>query len=646
MFDLFRSREKSTRYLLTVLLSLVALSMVVTLIPGFGSPSANSPNDQIVADVGKDTVTMREVQMSLQDTLRGKSIPPELISIYAPQIVNQIVNERALAYYAKNVGYTVTDEDVARVIQMQVPQLFEGGKFVGKDAYAQFLASNNTTIAEYERRARMLASLRRIQGMVLEGMVVTPAEIEAEYRARNEKVTLDYVKLDPAALRNEIKVTPEELQAHWLTSKSIYKIPEKRGFRLVVADEAKISESMKMADDQLRRYYDSNKETFRTLERVKARHILIKTMEKPKEEAANLKKKTEDLLKQIKGGADFAEIAKKNSEDASNASKGGDLGFFAKGQMVPEFEKVAFSMKPGQISDIVTTSFGYHIIQVTDKEEARLKPFEEVKDQIQKEQSKQLVFDRMQAAMDQARAALVKDPNAAEQLAGQLGLNYAKVEKAGRGDVLPLVGASVEVDDVISQMKKKGEVSDLIQLQANKLALVILDDVIPERAAEMNEVESQMRTAIVSERAQRLLMERSSALMDKVRAENGDLRKAAAALKMEVKTSSEFGRDGNAEGIGPGTNLEEAFKRDVGAVFGPVTVSGSTFVCKIAKKSAADMGLFEAQKFDILLRLKGKKAQERKDLFEDGLMQHLQKKGIVKIHKDTVKRLVESFKNS
>jgi peptidyl-prolyl cis-trans isomerase D len=646
MFDLFRSREKSTRYLLGGLLMLVALSMVITLIPGFGGGTGPTTNDQVIATIGKDTVTMREVQMSLNDTLRGRQIPNELISIYAPQIVNQVVSERAMAYFANEFGYSITDADVADIIQRQVPQLFEGGKFVGRDAYAQFLASNNTSISEYERRARLLAAMRRLQGAILEGMVVTPADIEKEYRARNERVTVDYAKIDPAKLRNEIKVTPDEINAHWATSKTSYRINEKRGFRLLIVDEAKIAETIQSNEADLRKVYEANKDSFRTQERVKARHILIKTQDKPKEQEEALKKKAEDLLAQIKGGADFAELAKKNSEDPGSAAKGGELEWYPRGQLAKAFEDTAFSLQPKQLSGVVKTEFGFHIIQTLEKETARLKPFEEVKADIVKEQAKQQVFDRMQAIADQADAALKKNPENAEQIAQQLNIHYYKIDKAAAGDPLPLIGSAVELNDALSQLKTKGEVTPVVTVANNRLVIAVLDEIFPPRQAELAEVQDQIRNTLISERAQRLLSERSNALMEKVKSMGGDLKKAAASMNIEVKSTGEFGREGQAEGIGPATLVEEAFRRDVGAVFGPVNASGANVVCKITAKTPADMAKLNEQRFDILLRLKGKKAQERRDLFEDGLMQYLKAKGIVKIHQDTVNRLVNSYKNS
>ncbi|MBL8179484.1 MAG: peptidylprolyl isomerase [Bryobacterales bacterium] len=646
MFDFFRSQQKATKYLLGGLLSLVAISMVVTLIPGFGSSTGSGMSDQVVAEIGKDQVMLREVQMGLNDTIRGKNIPPELVSVYAPQIVNQIVTERALAYYAKEMGYSVTDEDVAQVIRMMVPQLFEGGKFVGKEAYAQFLASNNTSITEFEKQARLRASLRRMQSAVLEGMVVTPEELEQEYRSRNEKVTIEFAKIDPTKIQAEVKVTPEEMNAHWTLSKAQYRIQEKRAFRMVVIDEEKIGAAIQTNEPAVRSYYESNKDQFRTPERAKVRHILIKTMEKPKEQEEALKKKAEDLLKQIKGGADFAELAKKNSEDTVSAAKGGDLDWVARGQTVKPFEDAAFNLAPKAISDVVKSEFGFHIIQTMEKETARLKPFEEVRDQIAKDLAKQQVFDRMQQVADQIRVSLVKNPGAAEQLANEFKVGFAKVEKGGRGEVFPIIGQITDFDNALFDLKEKGNVTEIVTTSSNKLVVGVLDEVFPARQAELNEVESEIRKTIASERTNRIVSERSAALLDKVKAIGGDLRKAAASMGLEVKTSPEFGREGNVEGLGTANYVEEAFRRDVGAVFGPVNVNGPLFVCKITGKTPPDMSRFNEQRYDLLLRLKGQKAQERRDLFEDGILNTLQQRGVVKIHQDVIKRLIDTFKNS
>jgi peptidyl-prolyl cis-trans isomerase D len=309
---------------------------------------------------------------------------------------------------------------------------------------------------------------------------------------------------------------------------------------------------------------------------------------------------------------------------------------------------VAFKLKPKEISDVVKTEFGFHIIQTTERQEARLKPFEEVKDQIQKEMVKQQVMDKIQQIGDQVRAAAAKNPENLEQIAQQFNVNFYKVEKAAPGDPLPSIGNVTDFSDAMfSTAKKKGDVTDLIQAPGNKLVVGVLDEIIPSRQAELSEVESQIRNSIQSERAQRMLSERSAAIMEKTRAAGGDLRKAAADMKLTVATTNEFGPDGNAEGIGGAQPLGEAFRRDVGTVFGPINVAGVNYICKVVGKVPADMSKLESQRYDLLLKLKSKKAQgERRDVFQDGLIQYLKAKGVVKIHDNMIKRLVDSFKST
>ena len=127
-------------------------------------------------------------------------------------------------------------------------------------------------------------------------------------------------------------------------------------------------------------YYNSHKDQYRTPERVHARHILLSTTNKPKDEIPKIQAKAEDLLKQIRGGADFAQLAQKNSEDPGSAAKGGDLGWVVRGQMVKNFEDTVFALKPKEVSNVMTTEYGFHIIQVLEKEPARLRPLDEVKD--------------------------------------------------------------------------------------------------------------------------------------------------------------------------------------------------------------------------------------------------------------------------
>ena len=174
----------------------------------------------------------------------------------------------------------------------------------------------------------------------------------------------------------------------------------------------------------MRRAYEQNKDRYRVPERVKARHILLMTQGKPKEDEAKAKAKAEDLLKQLKAGADFAELAKKNSDDPGSKDKGGDLDWVVRGQTVPEFENALFALKPKEISGVVKTQYGFHIIQALEKEQAHLKTLDEVKPELLAELRNQMGQNAVQAPMlDNAEAALKKDPGQVDQIAAEYGLS-------------------------------------------------------------------------------------------------------------------------------------------------------------------------------------------------------------------------------
>src|SRR3954447_983959 len=411
MFDLFRSRDKAVRYLLGGLLGLVALSMVITLIPGYDS--ATRAPEQVIAEVGSEPITVREVQATLQGMMRNKSIPPEMVQLYIPQLVDQMINERALAYQAKRMGFEVSEAETANAIRSVLSQLFPNGEF-NKDVYERFLAEQGLTIGEFESNIAKNLLVLKLRNIALEGVVVGPDEVQKAFHTRNDKVKLEYVVFDPAKLKSGVTTTPAEELDYYNKNKGRFMTNEKRSFDILSADEAKVAASIDIPESDLRKAYEANKDKYRTPERVRERHILISTMNKPKEEQAKLEAKAADILKQLRAGGDFAELAKKNSDDPGSAQKGGDLDWVTRGQMVKPFEEASFKLKPNEISGLVKTDYGFHIIQALQREDARLKPFDEVKAELATGLKKQMVFDRMQASIEKARVALQKSPQQAE----------------------------------------------------------------------------------------------------------------------------------------------------------------------------------------------------------------------------------------
>ncbi|MFN3325534.1 MAG: peptidylprolyl isomerase [Bryobacteraceae bacterium] len=642
MFDLFRSREKSTRYVLGALLLLVAFSLVVTLVPSYGT---GMTNEMVIAEIGGEPLTVREVQLNIQAALQQGQIPPQMREFYVPMYVNNMIAERAVAYQAQQMGFNVTEDELALAIRSMLPQLFQDGKFVGRDAYAAFLAQQNLTIPTFEANVRKQLALTKLQTIALEGVVVTPREVEEEFRRRNEKVRISYIGIAPDRFRSQVTATSQELQEHFNANRAAYRIPEKRTFQLLVADEARVGAEFEVPEADLRRAYEQNKEErYRTPERVRARHILVMTTEKPKEEVEKLRAKAEDLLKQIKGGADFAELARKHSDDPGSAARGGDLDWIVRGQTVKNFEDTAFSLKPKEISDVITTEYGFHIIQVQDKEVARLRPFEEVRGELVREIQRQAIYDRVQNLADQAQAELRKTPREAAQIADRLKLQLITVREAAAGTPIPEVGSNPDLDGAIHSLGGN-EVSDIIQVSSSRLAVAVVTDVHPARDAELSEVEAAVRNAVIERKATELSQKKIAEATEKLQAVDGDIQKLARELGLEVRTTSEFTRTEPVEGIGEAAYVQEAFTKPVGSLLGPLSTPQRTIFVKVLSKAEADMSKLAEERATILEQLKGRKARARQDLFNDGVLERLIKEGKVKINENSVQRLIAAYRS-
>jgi peptidyl-prolyl cis-trans isomerase D len=641
MFNLFRTRDKAVRYLLTALLSLVALSMVITLIPGFGS-DMGSQSDQIVAQIGSEALTTREVQATVQNAIRGRQVPQEMVQFYVPQVIDQLISERAVAWQAQQMGFRVSDEETAEAIRSMLAQYFPGE--IKREDYQRFLAQQGMTVEQFEHNVRRNLLMLRLQNIALEGAVVTPDEVEREFRRKNDKVKVEYVKYTaPADLASQVTVTPEEIRQAYETQKATLMSPERRSFHMLIADEAKIGAAVQVSEEQLRAAYNSSLDRFRTPERVHVRHILIKTTDMPAADVPKAEAKANDLLKQIKAGGDFAALAKQHSDDPGSKEKGGDLDWVTRGQTVPNFEKAAFTLQPKQVSDVIKTEYGFHILQVLEKEQAKVQPFEAVRDQLAAEIRREAVYNNMQQAVEQARAELIRNPKDAEQIAAKHGLAYYNVQKVRATDSLPEIGTNSDLSGTVFSLRT-GEVSQPAQVMPTRLAIAQVTEIQPPRPAELSEVENDLRTQITSRKVQQLTEEKIRQATDTLKNAGGDLRAAAKQIGSEVKTTDFFTIEGAAEGIGPATALSDAFTKPVGSVIGPVSVGGQVVLAKVVEKQPADMAQLAATRNEVVLQLKRRKAAERKELFEDGLITQLIREGKVKKFPEAINRVVQSYR--
>ncbi len=642
MFDLFRSRDKAVRIMLGVILGVVALSMVTYLIPG-GWMNGNSPAESnVVATVGDYTVTAPDAQRVISNMMRGRNLPPEILTVYAPQMINNLIAERAMAYEAKRLGFVATEAETAEAVRHALPQqLFKDGKLVSKELYAQVLGEQGLTIEQFESELAQQVIINRLRDLIAAGVVISPLEVEQEFRKRNEKAKVDYVMIPSAKYTAEAQASDAELKAYFDKHRADYQLPEKKSLAVLVLDPASVQNEIQPTDAQLENLYRMSGDKFHTQERVKVRHILLKS---DATNDAQVKAKIEDLEKQLKGGADFAELAKKYSQDPGSAAKGGDLDWVTRGQTVKEFEAAAFSLPLNQISQPVKTTYGYHILEVMAKEPARTIPFEEAKPELITQYRNQKVNDLLQADEDKAVAALRKDPAHPDKAAADSKAQLFNVASYGPGDPIPGVGVNRDLDNALLTLKK-GQVSQPVVLPGNKIVVADVLDVQPAHPATFEDVQSQIRTKLNAQKLQDLLNQKATELMAKVKSE-GDFKKVAKEMGLEVKSPDEFTHSGAVEGVGSASTLSDAFIKPVGSLLGPISAQGNVVVAQVVAHIAPNMAEFPVQRDAIRDELRNTKAREREEIFTAGLRKRLEQEKKIRVNNDVLKQLIDNYTRS
>lgn len=645
MFNLFRSREKSVRYLLGAILGVISLSMLLYLIPG-GPGGGGITNQNVIATVGNNKITTDLVQQAVDRMVGNQTaLPRAIMAQYVPAMTNQLVELYAKAYKARQLGLTISDDELANSIQQIVSQQL-GGKF-DPAVYRQIVEQRfNWTVPQYEEYVRTSLMAARYDSFAAQSLVVTDTEAKREYQRENEKVGLKYIKFDQKDFSKKVNTDPAVLKAWFEKNRPLFREPEKRSFYLIVGSDTDFAQSAQITDNDLRRRYQDNLDSYRTPERVQVRHILVKTTGVPKEQVPALQAKAENLLKQLKSGGDFAALATKNSDDPGSASKGGDLGWIVKGQTVPEFEKAAFSLKPKELSGIIKTEYGFHIIQVLDHQTAHVQSFEEVKPQLMADAQKEIGAENMQKAMSAARDQVARNPSQAEAIAKKNGLKFFKVDQAATTTALPELNTQPEVLTAVFATPK-GQVTQVQSMDnIGKAAFAEVTDIFPARNSEFNEAKKDVTDRYTMQESARLMREAADQAAAEAK-QGQSLEAIAKHLGGEVKTAAPFTSMGAAEGIGPAKTLADAFKpgTKVGDSFGPVLQGASAFVCKVTEKTPADMSQFTQNRENMIQAIKTQKAQIQASLFGDSLVTDLKKHGVIKMNDQALARLMAAYRS-
>jgi len=622
------------RILLGAVVLVLGGSMLLYLVPQ--APTSGEVSTDTVAKVGDESVSVQDIRKQLDQIERNNQVPRPLEGLYAQQILQQLVFQKEIEYEAKRLGITVSDQERADRIRQYLPTAFNGGSFVGIDQYtAQVQQRFQLTVPVFEELIRQSLLEEKFRKLVTDGISVGPAELQDEFRFKNEKVKLDYAVIKPEELEAKITPSDAEIKAAYEKNKSKYQVPERRSVRYALLDVNQLRQGLQISDDMLKEQYQANIQQYQVPNQVHVQHILFRTVGKTDAEVEEVSKKAEDVLKQAKEGAKFDELAKKYSEDPGSKDKGGDLSWIHQGQTVPEFEKTAFSLAPGQISDLVKTQYGFHIIKVLEKQTAHTKPFEEVKDSIRAPLLLTQADKQASDTADQLSAAIRRSNKVSlDDLAKQYHLTLGETRPVSAADPLLELGNSQDIKDAIFRLRP-AELSLPIRTDRGYVILS-LKAVQPAHQGTLEEVRDRVISDLKREQSITLAKSKADDLVRRVKG-GRKFDAAAKALGLEPKTSDSFARDGSIPGAASGKQLGAAFNLKQGDVGAPLNLGQNWLVYRIAEKVEANPANFEAQKKQLTEEVLQSKRDLAYKAFQLALNDRLKKEGKLKLMPEKLK---------
>lgn len=622
-------------------LALVCLAFVVFYIPSFmdnpaaslGTPQgtvAVVDDHEILADEFQRTYT---AQLAAYRSAYGAAMSDQLLKQLGvdQQVLMQLVDERAALTEAERLNITASDEEVRQRI-LTIPAFQENGQFIGEQRYQQLLAVQRPPLSAsaFEDSIRRAIIVDKLRSAVTEWLSITDKEIDAEYRRRNDKVKLAVLAFRGDSFRPDVTASDQEIATHFDAHKDDFKVPEKRKIKYVMIDTEGMKAKVTVTQADLESAYNDNFDRYSTPEQIRASHILLKT--EGKDETV-VKTAAEDLLKQVKAGTDFAQLATKYSEDEGTKGKGGDLDLFGRGRMVPEFDTAAFALETGQISDLVKTQYGFHIIKVTEKQGGVTKTLEEVKPQLTEQVTQQKAQQQVESLADRLEPLITK-PADLDGVAKTNGLTAQETALFARDEPLMGLGGAPEVAARAFQMND-GEVSGPIGTARGVVFMTLTgkqDAYVPQ----LDEAKDKVREAVINQKARDMARQKATEVLAKVKTAD-DFDKAVKAAGYEARTTDLITRDSPVPDLGVAPAVTDAaFTLAPNAVSDVIgTDSGAAIIKVVEKQEVGDTELLANRD-----QFRQELLSDRRNRFFSAYMVKAKQKMKIQLNREAIQRVL------
>ena len=597
MIRFLQTDNRVTKALLVVIIGAASVSMVVYLIPGLTGQSATAADTYAmiyphwysrllssgvaVSQQRVDRVTQQQVQRQYPQYAGN----PAILRMLEPRVGEQLIQQQVLLAEAEKLGIHATDDDLKQALQKgQFGELFfPNGQYVGDEKYKNIINSHEVSVTDFEDEVRQGIVFHRLEALITAGVTVCDQEVRDVYRKGNIKIKFDYAVISSDELSKETNPSDSELAGFFKTNAARYAsaVPEERKITYFAFTPSELPGGVpQVSQQEIQQYFNAHQAEYKVEEQARSRHILIQVpagADAKTDVAA--KAKAEGILKQIQGGANFADLAKKNSDDPGSKDSGGELPFAKKGTMVPEFEKALFGQKIGD-TQIIKSHYGYHIVQVEERQDAHSESINEVLPTIQAT----LIRQKAAAAEENFAHQLTSEAtqNGLEKTAAAHHLELTTTPMVGSQGVIAALPDGSQV--IAKAFGAKQSDSPQYAPTGEGYAIFQVTGIAAAHAPTFEDWKSHILDDYRQQVLPALLSLRTKQLSDKAKSEN-DLAKAAKELGATMKTSDLVGSSGQVPDLGQVAQVApQLLDLAVGNISGPIDAGRTGVVAKIVDK--------------------------------------------------------------
>ncbi|HVS14992.1 MAG TPA: peptidyl-prolyl cis-trans isomerase [Thermoanaerobaculia bacterium] len=597
MLNVFRENIKRLAPILWVVIAVFVL-LVFADYQGQGTDSGSASSAAATVDGVPITYGEFERQYrSLDDRFRevyGEAYTPELAQqMGVPmQAMNTLISQRVVLAEARRMGLEPTEAELRRAI-LEVPALQDDqGRFIGFEEYRRVLRANRIPEAEFERSMREQVLLEKLNDVLAASVWISDQEVLHEARAQAETARIRWIRLTPNDVTADLAIGPDELAAYFEEHRGGYQVPERRRVAYLSVNVNTIRAELELAPEELIAYYDANPSEFAREEQVRAEHILL--FVNADRTAEQARAELEAIRRRVEAGEDFQRIAQEVSEDEVTRPQGGDLGFFGRGRMTPQFEEAAFSGQPGELIGPIENQLGprtgYHLIRVIARQEGGLQPFEEVENRIRVRLLNERARAEAELRANQLAEALADESDPSEErlreIAEREGVELQITEPFSPDEPVPGIGRGTPFTDAAFSLEP-GALSDPVRVASGWAILDVLE-AQPARPAELADVEEEVRQAALDERRRTLALERLQQARSAIDG-GASFEEAVAGLGPESRESDPFDARGTIPELGRVSEvIGRALELEVGGVAGPIQTPGGPVLFEVTARERFD----------------------------------------------------------